>query len=214
VEIRQFPWNVIDSNSWLIIEGSDGLLIDAVDSQALFDSIKNLSSLTVILTHCHFDHIFGLNKIREIRPDATVISTKLCSEYIGNKFRNLSSVATAFTSFYNGGVQSVSIQPFECKPTDLVFEGMKDFFWAGHIVSLHSVYGHSADGLIAVINDCIFSGDTLLSISTTTRFPTGNKKRFRDEDIPLLKSFGKEYRVLPGHGDPMLFEDAIVVNEG
>ena len=213
MEIVQFPWSVVDSNSWLITEGYDGLLVDAVDSQSMFDAIGNLSSLTVILTHCHFDHIVGLNRIREIRPDATVICTRLCSEYIGNKFRNLSCVATTFMSFYNGGERNIDIPPFVCSPADIVFEDENDFSWAGHSVLLHSVYGHSADGLIAVVDNCLFSGDTLLSIPTTTRFPTGNEKRFREVDIPLLKSFGMDCVVYPGHGETRRLDELLSLNE-
>ena len=59
MEIRQFIWDVVDSNSWLITEGNNGLLIDAIDSKELYQEIMRLDYLTIILTHSHFDHIYG-----------------------------------------------------------------------------------------------------------------------------------------------------------
>ena len=80
VEIKQFVWDIVDSNSWLIVDGNCGLLIDAVDSAYLFETIAELDELTIILTHSHFDHIVGLNQIRKIKQNITIISTKKCSE--------------------------------------------------------------------------------------------------------------------------------------
>ena len=43
--------------------------------------------------------------------------------------------------------------------------------------------------LIAVVdNKFMFSGDTLLSIPTITRFRSGSTKLFWEEDIPKLKN--------------------------
>lgn len=103
MEIKQYVWDVVDSNSWLITEGTSGLLIDAVDSRQLYERLETLDDLTVILTHSHFDHIVGLNRIRELKPQAKVIATKKCSEYVGNIYRNMSSSATAFMKFYEQG---------------------------------------------------------------------------------------------------------------
>ena len=86
MDIKQFVWEAVDSNSWLLTEGGHGLLIDAVDSNELYTLISELESLTIILTHSHFDHIVGLNRIRDLKPDTTVIATELCSNNIGNKY--------------------------------------------------------------------------------------------------------------------------------
>ena len=200
MKIRQFAWDVVDSNSWLITEETHGLLIDAVDSEELYAAVKELSDLTVILTHAHFDHIIGLEKIRELCPGCHVVATKLCSEHICNRNRNMSSAATAFMAFYKKGGPPVQIEPFVCSPADEAFENGLEFDWYGNRVALYAVYGHTNDGLIAIINDeHLFSGDTLLHIPTATRFPTGSKELLMSKDIPLLKGLNAE-TVYPGHG--------------
>ncbi|WP_167511415.1 MBL fold metallo-hydrolase [Pseudobutyrivibrio xylanivorans] len=205
MEIKQFTWDVVDSNSWLVVEDGHGLLVDAVDSQDLFDTIAVLKDLIVIVTHCHFDHIVGLNKIRELRSDVKAISTEKCSEYLGNVHRNMSAIATTFVSFYDGEVKrNVKIEPFTCEKADDTFDVIKEFEWYGHKVVLEAVYGHGDDGLLVILdNEYLFSGDTLLGIPTVTSFPRGSTKRFWAEDVPRLRKLSKSARtVYPGHGSP------------
>ena len=80
MEIKQFIWNVVDSNSFLIVEGNNGLLIDVIDNFELTEALSTLENLTVILTHSHFDHTIGLNRIRKI-TQATDMDTAMGSAY-------------------------------------------------------------------------------------------------------------------------------------
>ena len=213
--LKQFTCNLVDSNSFLIVEENKGLLIDATDSDELYKAIEPLSELTIILTHCHFDHIVGLNRIREIKPQTKVVSTSLCSEYIGNSYKNMSSVANIFLMFYNKQeIEEDLIKPTICKPSEVVFEDKLDFDWNGHNINLLAVYGHSKDSLIAILDEkYLFSGDTLLSIPTVTRFPNGSTRKFWEEDIPLLKSLNQEIVVYPGHGESGVIGDMLSINK-
>ena len=213
--IKQFTCSIVDANSFLVVEGNKGLLIDATDSDELYKAIEPLSELTIILTHCHFDHIVGLNRIRELKPQTKVVATSLCSEYIGNSYKNMSSVANIFLMFYNKQeIEEDLIKPTICKPAEMVFDDKLDFDWNGHNINLLAVQGHSNDSLIAIMdNKYLFSGDSLLSIPTVTRFPNGSTRKFWEEDIPLLKSLNQELVVYPGHGMPGSMIDMLSVNK-
>ncbi len=211
--IKQFVWDIVDSNSWLIKEDGHGLLIDAIDSRELYEELLKLDSLTIILTHSHFDHIVGLNHIRAIRKDVKVISTKLCCEYLGSIYKNMSSSATAFMVFYSGR-NDIEIAPFTCDSTDEVFGDEYAFEWYGHHIGLSAFHGHSSDSLIALIDKKImFSGDTVLQIPTITRFPSGSTARFWEEDIPRLKEMNGECLVYPGHGKTGKLSEMIAINK-
>lgn len=214
MEIKQYSWDIVDSNSWLILEEDNGLLIDVIDSQKLFQIVQTLRSLSVILTHAHFDHIIGLNKIRELKPDTKVICTQRCSEYLENVYRNMSLTTTVFMKFYEGGDKGeIEIKPFTCEAADETFLNQKEFQWCRHEIRLEAVHGHSDDSLIAVADGkYMFSGDTILLIPTVTRFPCGSTKRFWQEDIPLLKKTEVDV-VYPGHGLSGRLEDMIAVNK-
>lgn len=212
MQIKQFIWDVVDSNSFLITEDNHGLLIDAVDSLDLYDNLDYIDDLVIILTHSHFDHICGLNQIRTIKPNAIVYATRKCSFNIGNQYKNMSSSANAFMTFYSNTPFNASIEPFRCEPVDVVFEDELRLGWNSHDILLTAYHGHSNDSLIAVLNHkYMFSGDTLLSIPTVTRFPGGNTARFWEEDIPKLQRMNIE-KVFPGHGAPGTLEDMISVN--
>lgn len=213
MDIRRYEWSVVNSNSWLIVEENDGLLFDVVDNKDLEKKISTLDSLTIILTHSHFDHIIGLNKIRNLLPKTRVICTQNCSKYIGNIYRNMSSTATAFLSFYEAGKQlNTSIEPFVCGEADETFFDRMTLSWKNYSVVLESCYGHGDDCLIAIVDGkYMFSGDTLLSIPTVTRFPRGNTKRFFYEDIPLIMGYQPDV-VFPGHGIEGCMIDMINVN--
>ena len=215
LEIKKFTCSLVDSNSFLIVEGNKGLLIDATDSDELYKAIEPLSELTIILTHCHFDHIVGLNRIRDLKPQTKVVATSLCSEYIGNSYKNMSSVANIFLMFYNKQeIEEDLIKPTTCKPAEIVFNDKQIFDWNGHNINLLAVHGHSKDSLIAILDEkYLFSGDTLLSIPTVTRFPNGSTRKFWEEDIPLLKSLNQNLIVYPGHGEVGSISDMILVNK-
>ena len=205
VEIKQYAWEIVDSNSWLIEENNNGLLIDAIDSSDLYDELVKLKRVTVILTHSHFDHIVGLNKIREYIPDVRVICTQKCSEKLGSIYRNMSATATAYLKFYkNGEKGDIEIDPFVCRSGDQTFSDKTAFSWYEHEVRLEAVFGHSDDSLIAIVDDkYLFSGDTLLPTPTVTRFPGGSKKLFLGHDVPKLELLEKSIsQVFPGHGIP------------
>ena len=202
MDIKQYTWEVIDSNSWLITENHQGLLVDAVDNQELYEAIMPLETLNIILTHCHFDHIVGLNRIREFKPDTKVIATKLCSDYIGNIYRNMSASANAYIYFYKGKRKSKGkIEPFVCEETEIIFEDNLKLQWHGHKIDMTAVHGHSKDSLLALLDESfLFTGDTLLHTPTVTRLPGGSTKRFWENDFPILQSYQEIEQVFPGHG--------------
>ena len=75
------------------------------------------------------------------------------------------------------------------------------------------MHGHTDDSIIAILdNKSIFSGDTILSIPTITRLPSGSTKDFWLKDIPFLNSLGGIETVYPGHGLPGKLEDMLAVN--
>lgn len=213
MEIKQYVWDVVDSNSWLVTEENRGLLVDAIDSEELTIAIKKLDELTIVLTHSHFDHIYGLNKIRKIRPDAKVLSTRLCSENLGNIYRNMSSSANVFIAFYSGR-KDIKIEPFRCDPSEISFENELSFIWNEHKIQLLSFHGHTLDSLIAIIDEkLLFSGDTLLSIPTVTRFPGGSTEKFWMEDVPRLQALNEIKMVYPGHRKPGNLKDMLSINK-
>lgn len=80
---------------------------------------------------------------------------------------------------------------------------------------LSQFFGHSNDSIIAVVDDkYMFSGDTVLSNPTVTRFAGGSTKNFWNDDIPRLKDYIPYIEIVfPGHGGVGRLCDMIEINE-
>lgn len=222
IKIQRYTWDIVDTNTYLVLEENQALIFDPVDSTDLFDAIANVDHIDVILTHSHFDHICGLNKLRRFKSDVRVIATSECSVNIGNIYRNMSSAAEAFLTFYyqNKGIEAdissmvASIGTFTCEPADMTFDDDLNFTWCNHSVELIRCFGHSIDSLIALLDGkYLFSGDTLLNIPTTTRFIGGSTAKFWDKDYPMLKGMSSSVEIVfPGHGEAGSISDMLSVN--
>lgn len=213
ITIYQFVWDVLDSNCYVIKEGNSSLIIDPVDLQEFYIFIKDTKDATIILTHAHYDHICGLNKIRELVSKTTVICSKSCSINIQSPQKNLSNIANAVLAFHEKREQRDEVKPFECAGVDVEYEGSKEIFWKDHLIELSEYHGHSPDSQCIILDGkYLFSGDTLLSIPTVTRLPGGSKKRFIEEDIPRLEALKIE-RVFPGHGEIGKLQEMLLINK-
>jgi hydroxyacylglutathione hydrolase len=84
VKIEKFVNTIFKSNSYLLdFEGDKGIwLIDPGDSKPLIQwMIKNNKYLKgIIITHSHFDHIYGINDLYELFPDVKIFSSKEAKE--------------------------------------------------------------------------------------------------------------------------------------
>jgi glyoxylase-like metal-dependent hydrolase (beta-lactamase superfamily II) len=89
--IRQAqPFHVWPSSNVVVFEQSDGLvLVDAGNSPGAGDRVVRLIReisdkpvKAVILTHGHYDHLYGLVSIRREWPQARIIATRATHDYV------------------------------------------------------------------------------------------------------------------------------------
>ena len=215
ITVYQFTWSVIDSNSYVIKKNKSALIVDPIDSNELFSFVSECNSISVVLTHAHFDHICGLNKLRETSRQVIVYASSKCSDNIQNPRKNLSNIGTAIKSFQQDCGKSLErIDRFSCEAADISFEKEFAFVWNGHNIKLEEYAGHSADSLCIIVDEkYLFSGDTILPIPTVTRLPGGSTKVFKESDLPRLKKMiSKIELVFPGHQNPGKLEDMIKIN--
>lgn len=198
-EVRRFTWNFIDSNMYVIRNGDKALVIDPVDSNEAFEFIRNCDSITVLLTHEHYDHINGLNRIRA-EHNCTVISQELCSLRIQDRKKNLSTFANALIEISTTTTKKTII-PFDCKGADITFIDNLFFEWEGIQILMVATPGHSPGSSCILIKKYLFSGDSLLARGPMNRFPGGNDREYHEKTLPVLsRLLAKTDIVYPGHG--------------
>lgn len=203
----------IDERMYLIIENRKAMIIDpCVSAEALHNLEKEqIEQIFVLLTHEHYDHISGVNWLREHFEDVTVLCSKPCAEAIPNPHKNHAAYSSAL---YMDKQLDKKLEEYGWEMdyscyADNTFEGKMEFDWEGHHLYLIQTPGHSPGSICIIVdNKILFSGDSLVTgHPTITRLPGGSKKMYQEITIPFLKSLDSEMLVYPGHGEPQLLKE-------
>lgn len=207
IGIYRFKWNYINSNMYVIEEDEDILIVDPVETEETLkfwkDKENRVKKIVIILTHEHFDHINGLNYLRN-KYACTVISNALCSENIANTKKNLSEYSLLMKMMNEEvGEAGIDILPFICSPSDIIFRDEYIRKWRGHELRLFSTPGHSSGSIcICVDKKILFTGDSLLKRTLITRLPGGNKKDYLTKTTKKMLQLLEQIEIVcPGHGE-------------
>ncbi len=160
----------------------DDCLIDPGDVWDGFESVT-----TVLLTHAHFDHIYGLNELVNISPEALVYTNDAGREMLLDAKNNL--------SFYHG-------TPFMFNRSEqirVVNDGDEVELGNGLVAKAIFTPGHNPSCITWVIGDMVFSGDSLIpGIRTVTNLPGGNRNQaVKSEEI--IRQLATDRTIYPGH---------------
>lgn len=159
-----------------------GILIDSGD---VWEGFYNVS--TVLLTHAHFDHIYGLNKFMKASPKALVHTNDVGREMLLDARKNL--------SFYHES-------PFVFEHLEqivVVNDGDEVEFGNGFMAKAVYTPGHNPSCITWVVGDMVFSGDSLIpGIKTVTNLPGGNKWQAKESE-ELIRQLAIGRKIFPGH---------------
>lgn len=197
------------SNMYLIKgENQEAILFDVSDYSRVRNIIQEnkLKIKYVILSHGHFDHISGLNQLRQ-ENDCKVISTNSCSKVLGNPRKNLSRYKRIIWPDATDGLEVV------CKEADITFESEMKIYWSKHEILIFQTKGHSDDSCCMMIEESLFSGDTILNnLYDIFRIPGADRDEFYRTTFLALKKIMQLHPkmiVYPGHGEIMKLTNAI-----
>lgn len=212
--IHTFSFYPIDARMYILLERTKALVIDpCISEEALRLLIENgVTELMILLTHEHYDHVSGVNWLRQNIPSVQVLCSSECAKALPEPSDNLSRFWEVLfmgkdeeTREY---VRNMNIQPYSCE-ADQHFEGEYEGLWEGHSLLLKETPGHSKGSVCILLDErYLFSGDSLVTgYPTITRLPGGSKKDYAALTVPYLKSLNPELMVYPGHGDPQQLKE-------
>lgn len=182
----------INSNTYILFkkEYKNCIVIDPGFSILKIIEFLNSNSLNVqyiLLTHEHFDHVYGVNKLFDLF-DAEIISSTECSKRVVDSKTNLSF-------FY------VSKNLNVYRPNKILKDKETICFLDENIKML-TTKGHSDGSVCYIINDYLFTGDTILKDEKIiTKLPTGNTTSLKKSIYKLANNIKFRIKIFPGHGD-------------
>ena len=186
MKVIQQPLGPVQANCYLVMENQHALIIDPADLLPNLKSILKENDCTldaIVLTHAHFDHISGVDKIvNEFGCDVYLNPNEF--DFLLNPDLNSSS------AFYMDVTCSA-------KPKSLL-EGKNEI--AGFEVEAIYCPGHSIGSTVLKIEDCLFTGDVLFQGSIGRMdLATGSVSNMK-QSLKKLYQLNKDYKVYPGHG--------------
>lgn len=142
---------------------------------------------TVLLTHGHSDHIYGLNGLLKAQPDVIIGTNSDGHTEIRDSRKNLSR-------YHDMPFTVEDYQPLELTDHQILhFEGLAD-------IEVMATPGHDTSCLTYKIENNLFTGDAYIpGVKIFYKFPRGNKEHAL-ASIRLLSSLEKEgYTIHCGH---------------
>lgn len=206
LHIQVYSFELMDSRMYMIRENNEIFVVDPCIEDELLRDAEGVERAVVFLTHEHYDHISGVNWLKE-HFSCSVYAGKVCAGRVKSEKENLSSrfpfIFLLDREKYNY-VRNNFALPYTCE-ADISFEGKGELLWKGHLVELYEVGGHSPGSSLIIFDKMLlFGGDNVLDSGKELWGTDGNPEHYRKKVLPMLREFIPQITVLPGHGEKNL----------
>lgn len=187
IQVEKLVLGELATNTYIVTDTESGecAVVDpAIESKELFGAVENRNVKYILLTHGHYDHIGGVNAMKD-RTGAKVVIHQEEKSFLSDMELSLAPKPESTEEIF---------------PDIITENGTEIPFGDGNIKVMHTP-GHTIGGVCYIFeNDrVIFSGDTLFKLTAgRTDLPTGNAR----EELRSLAQIGAlegDYTVYPGH---------------
>ncbi len=185
------------TNTYLVYDEKtmEGILIDIANNLKdikEYSLARGIKLKYLLLTHCHADHIAGLKGLKDWLPNIKVCIHELDANGLIDDTINLSTLLEAESNFIEADI--------------VVKDGDKITLGETTFEIIHTP-GHTAGSISILVEDALFSGDTLFHNGTgRADFPTGNQYDMISSVRRLLE-LPENSIVYPGHNEPTIIQE-------
>lgn len=188
MHVNSFPLGPLGTNSYILDNGIEALAIDVGGDPAdmlAFLSRNNLKLLAILITHRHFDHLYGVAALQKVLDVPCYLPS-------GEDVLRDSEAA-------QGGIWGMPMVP-PFSETSLS-EGSTRI--GSFEITVLNTPGHTPGSVSYYIREagCVFTGDALFYRSVgRTDFPMGDHQKLLASIRENLFTLPPETIVYPGHG--------------
>lgn len=177
-----------DSMTWLLseTESNQVWLVDCGDVEPIIEKIGGHEIAGVLLTHAHFDHIYGLPELIKRFPECKIYTNKIGRETLADTRLNMSL-------YHETPLKVEGPQIHICE------EGDKLQLFEDVSAKVYETPGHHPSCLTFKIDNFMFTGDAYIpGVKVVTNLPKGDKKQAQESLERILK-LAEGKRIRPGH---------------
>ncbi|MBR6800724.1 MAG: MBL fold metallo-hydrolase [Eubacteriaceae bacterium] len=191
MKIMHVPLGALGTNCYIFHDGQKAAMVDiGIYSDKLIDLLDDngLSLEYILLTHGHFDHTTGVQKLKE-KTGAKVGILSEDGEMLGNAALN--------------GAASFGMEYDDIITADILFSDGDEIAFGGDKIKIIATPGHTRGGCCYLLENekVLFAGDTLFrqSIGRTDLYG-GDMDTLITSIKEKLMVLDDEVFVCPGHG--------------
>jgi hydroxyacylglutathione hydrolase len=193
LRVESFSLGPLQTNAYLLInsEGNRAVVIDPGMNPARL--VKRIAELelqveAILLTHAHFDHMGGLEEVRQA-ADCPVYLHDLEADWLTDARKNGSARWSDVTP------------PIVAEPAEHALDEGQTLELIGLSFRVMHTPGHSPGSVSFLYDMHLFSGDVLFRQSVgRTDLPGGRDVDLHDSIVNKLYKLPSDVTVYPGHG--------------
>ena len=193
LQVSHIVNSVFTSRTYVLSErdGREFWIVDCGDVVPLVDMISSLGGGAfqlkgVLLTHVHYDHIYGLPRLKEMFPEVRVYTNEIGRVALGNEKLN-------YSKYHNDPILYESENIVVCK------EGDEIELFGGVTAKVHETPGHSDSCLTYEMGDYLFTGDAYIPGVKVVTTLKGGDKNLAAKSVERIKSLAEGKIICPGH---------------
>jgi len=189
--LKHFVQGALSNNNYLLIDenSKEAVLIDCTEYNPEVKmelDVYGAKLKYILLTHGHFDHILGVENTQK-NIGGEIVAPLADKELINH----------VDTFLYAYGVENVKVPHI-----DRYITGNDSLSFGDIQIKVLDLPGHTEGGLGYVVEDKLFSGDTIFKESVgRTDLPGGSFEKLKDSIETKVFTLPEEYAIYPGHGD-------------
>ena len=184
--IHQIVNSIFNSCSYVLTQDKQSWLVDCGDVDQILPLVDGKLQ-GVLLTHAHFDHIYGLNNLESLFPGVPVYTVMA-------GLNGLMSDKLNFSRYY--GEPFIFDSPDNVK---LVNDGDSISLFDGVEIKAVATPGHSPGCVTWLTSNAIFTGDSYIpGVKTVANLPHSDKALALKNEA-LIRQMVENRSIYPGH---------------